>query len=290
MYYRADILEQQGIDPTTIKTYSDLITVAQTLQQKLGPKVKPIHLELDPGNSQMWVNMFANQQGQGMVDSAGNLQINSQPYLNALNWIQEVAQKGLGTHVTLFSTDHIAAWENGQELFIPYAIWAVYGLDLLIKKTRGKWKAMPLPAWTPNGNRGAVMGGSSFIIPKKAKNPHLAWLWYEHLMFSPEGYRAVFGKNKVYPNGIETLLPSYLPALKTQLTGNVDALGGQDLWAVATSTIPQISNNWSYPVWYNSASQYFGTNIQKMIEGQMTPQQVLDVSTQQIESKLIKHS
>jgi len=290
MYYRADILEQQGIDPTTIKIYSDLITVAQTLQQKLGPKVKPIHLELDPGNSQMWVNMFANQQGQGMVDSSGNLQINSQPYLNALKWIQEVAQKGLGTHVTLFSTDHIAAWENGQELFIPYAIWAVYGLDLLIKKTRGKWKAMPLPAWTAGGNRGAVMGGSSFIIPKKAKNPHLAWLWYEHLMFSSEGYRAVFGKNKVYPNGIETLLPSYQPALKTQLTGNVDALGGQNLWDVATSTIPQISNNWSYPVWYNSAAQYFGTNIQKMIQGQMTPQQVLDVSTQQIQSKLIKHS
>ena len=62
------------------------------------------------------------------------------------------------------------------------------------------------------------------------------------------------------------------------------------MWDVATSTIPQISNNWSYPVWYNSAAQYFGTNIQKMIEGQMTPQQVLDVSTQQIQSKLIAHS
>ncbi len=290
LYYRADILEQQNIDPNSIQTYDDLITVAQTLQNKLGPQVKPIHIEQDPGNSELWVNMFANQQGQGIVDSAGNLQINSQPYLNALSWIQKVMQKGLGTHVTLFSSDHIAAWENGQELFIPYAIWAVYGLDLLIKKTRGKWRAMPLPAWTPGGNRGSVMGGSSFIIPAKARNPHLAWLWYEHLMFSPEGYKAVFGPNKIYPQGINTLLPSYKPALAHQLIGNVDALGGQNLWQVAVSTVPQISNAWTYPSWYNSSVQYFGTNIQQMIEGKMTPQQVVTTTTQQIQSKLINRS
>lgn len=290
LYYRADILEQQGIDPNSIETYDDLLKVAQTLQDKLGSKVKPIHVELDPGTSELWVNMFANQQGQGMVDSSGNLQINSQPYLNVLTWIQEVMKRGLGTHVALFSPDHIAAWENGQELFIPYAIWAVYGLDLLIKKTRGKWKAMQLPAWTPGGNRASVMGGSSFIIPQKAKNPHLAWLWYEHLMFSPEGYKAVFGPNKIYDKGINTLLPSYKPALQTQLIGNVDTLGSQNLWQVATSTIPNISNAWTYPSWYNSSIQYFGTNIQQMIDGKMTPQQVLETSTTQIQTRLIKRS
>jgi lactose/L-arabinose transport system substrate-binding protein len=291
LYYRADILQEQGIDATKIETYDDLLTVASTLKSKLGSKVKPIHVELDPGLSEMWVNMFANEQGQGMVDSSGKLQINSQPYLTALTWVQKVVQNGLASHVQLFTADHLAAWENSIELFTPYAIWDVYGLDLLIKKTRGKWKAMPLPAWAKGGNRGAVMGGSSFIIPKKAKNPHLAWLWYEHLMFSPEGYRSVFGPNKIYPQGINTLLPSYKPALSEHLIGkSVDALGGQDLWNVAVSTIPQISNNWSYPSWYNSSTQYFGTNIQKLIAGQMTPQQVLDTSTQQIQQKLINRS
>ncbi len=290
LYYRADILEQQGIDPNSIKTYDDLLKVAQTLQNKLGPKVKQIHVEQDPGNSELWVNMFANQQGQGMVDSSGKLQINSQPYLTALTWIQEVMKRGLGTHVALFSPDHIAAWENGQEIFIPYAIWAVYGLDVLIKKTTGKWKAMQLPAWTAGGNRASVMVGSSFIIPQKAKNPHLAWLWYEHLMFSPEGYKAVFGPNKIYPKGINTLLPSYKPALQTQLIGNVETLGGQNLWQVAVSTVPTISNAWTYPSWYNSSVQYFGTNIQQMIDGKMTPQQVVETSTTQIQSKLINRS
>lgn len=288
LYYRADLLEQAGIDPATLATYDDLLNAAQTLQNKLGPKVKPIHLELDPGTSELWVNMFANQQGTAMVDSQGNLQLNSQPYLNIMNWLNQVSKKGLGSHVQLFSPDHIAALDNDQEIFFPYAIWGVYGLDLLIKRTRGKWRAMQLPAWTSGGARAAVMGGSSFIIPKKAKNPHLAWLFYEHLMFSPEGYKAVYGPNKIYAKGINTLIPSYKPALATQLIGNVDTLGGQNLWQVAVSTVPNISQNFFYPSWYNQSVQYFGTNVQKLIEGQLTPEQALSTSATQIQTKLIK--
>jgi lactose/L-arabinose transport system substrate-binding protein len=290
LYYRADLLEQAGIDPTKIATYDDLLTAAQTLQSKLGPKVKPIHMELDPGTSELWVNMFANQQNSAMVDSSGNLQLNTQPYLNIMNWLSQVSSKGLGSHVQIWSPDHIAALDNGQEIFFPYAIWGVYGLDLLVKKTRGKWRVMQLPAWTAGGSRAAVMGGSSFIIPKKAKNPHLAWLFYEYLMFSPEGYKAVFGPNKIYAQGINTLLPSYKPALATQLIGNVDALGGQDLWNVAVGTVPNISQNYIYPSWYNQSVQYFGANIQRLIEGQMTPAQVLATSTTQIQTKLINRS
>ena len=290
LYYRADLLEQAGINPTAIATYDDLLSAAQTLRAKLGPKAKPIHMELDPGTSELWVNMFANQQGTAMVDSAGKLQLNSQPYLNIMNWLNKVSSQGLGSHVQVWSPDHIAALDNGQEIFFPYAIWGVYGLDLLIKKTRGKWRAMQLPAWSSGGSRAAVMGGSSFIIPKKAKNPHLAWLFYEHLMFSPEGYKAVFGPNKIYPQGINTLLPSYKPALAHQLIGNVDALGGQNLWDLAVGTVPQISQNYVYPDWYNQSVQYFGTNIQQLIEGKLSPQQALSLSSTQIQTKLISRS
>src|SRR5947209_8203445 len=57
LYYREDLLQQAGIDPTTITTYDELITAAHTLQNKLGPKVKPIHLEQDPGLVQLQVSM-----------------------------------------------------------------------------------------------------------------------------------------------------------------------------------------------------------------------------------------
>ncbi|GHO78666.1 sugar transporter [Ktedonobacter sp. SOSP1-85] len=287
LYYREDMLQAAGISPDSIQTYDDLLEAAHKVQDKFGPKCKPIHLEQDPGLTQLWVEMFANQQGASMVDASGKLQLNSQAYLNIMNFLNRVRTENLGTRAAYFSPGDLAAIDADQVAFYPWAVWAVYGADLLFKKSKGKWRAMPLPAWTKGGARGAVMGGSSFIIPKKAKNPHLAWLFYEHLVFSKEGYSAVYGPNKIYPGGINTSLPSYLPALQTQLYKNSDGLGGQNLWDVATGTVKDIPGNYYIAPWYNQAVPYFGTNVQRMLDGQMTPQQVLQKSSSDIQTKLV---
>lgn len=290
LFYREDLLQKAGVDPTSIATYDDLLTTAHTLQSKLGSKMKPIHLEQDPGLTQLWVNMFANQQGVSMVDAQGKLQIDSPAYLNIMNLLKKVRDEGIGTRAVYYSPGHIAAIESDQESLLPWAVWAVYGPELLFKKTKGLWRAMPLPAWTKGGTRAAVMGGSSFIIPKKAKNPRLAWLYYEHLVFSPEGYQAVYGPNKIYPGGLNTSLPSYNPALTKQLYQNSAGLGNQNLWEVVTGTVKDIPGNYTYPSWYNQAVQYFGANIQRLLDGQMTPQQVLTQSSNDIQTKLIARS
>jgi len=290
LYYREDLLHQAGVDPLSITTYDELFTAGQTLQKKLGPSVKPIHVEQDPGLAQLWVEMFANQQGVSMVDASGKLQINSAPYLKILQWIKRVNDAGLGTRAVYYSPGDIKAIEAGQVALYPWAIWASYGPQFLFKRSKGLWRAMPLPAWTKGGARGAVMGGSSFIIPNKAANPHLAWLWYEHLVFSREGYHAVYGPNKIYPGGLSTSLPSYTPALSEQLFQNPAGLGGQNLWQVATSTVKQIPGTYYYPTWYNQAIPYFGANIQRLLDGKLTPQQVLTQSASDIQTKLINRA
>jgi len=288
LYYREDLLAKAGVDPTAIKTYDDLFTAARTVNQKL--RIKPIRLEQTPVSGQQWVEMFANQQGASLVDANGKLQINSAPYLRIMEWLQRVSAAGLGTRVPLFSPADISAVNSGQIAFFPYAIWALYGIQFLFKKTTGLWRAMPLPAWTPGGARGGVMGGSSFIIPNQARSPELAWLFYEFLMFNPAGYRAVFGRNKIYPGGINTLLPSYKPALAHQLFENPAALGGQDLWNVAVSVAKEIPGTYYYAPWFNQAVSYFGNDVQLLLDGKLTPQQVLTRSSTDIQSKLINRS
>ncbi len=290
LYYREDLLHKAGVDPTSITTYDELFTVAQTLQKKLGASVKPLHIEQDPGLAQLWVEMFANQQGVSMVDAHGKLTLDSAPYLKIMQWLKRVNDAGLGTRAVYYSPGDLKAIEAGQVALYPWAIWFSYGPQFLFKKTKGLWRSMPLPAWTTGGARGAVMGGSSFIIPNKAKNPHLAWLWYEHLVFSREGYRAVYGPNKIYPGGLSTSLPSYTPALSEQLFQNPAGLGGQDLWKVATGTVKQIPGTYYYPTWYNQAIPYFGANIQRLLDGKLTPQQVLTQSARDIQTKLINRA
>jgi lactose/L-arabinose transport system substrate-binding protein len=103
LYYREDLLHKAGVDPTSITTYDELFTVAQTLQKKLGSSVKPLHIEQDPGLAQLWVEMFANQQGVSMVDAHGKLTLDSAPYLKIMQWLKRVNDAGLGTRAVYYS-------------------------------------------------------------------------------------------------------------------------------------------------------------------------------------------
>jgi lactose/L-arabinose transport system substrate-binding protein len=290
LFYRVDLLQKAGIDPMSISTYDDLLGAARTLQSKLGKSCKPIHVEQSDWGTQLQGEMFANQQGSGQVDASGKLQIDTAPYLRWVTYFKQVLDEGLGTLSQYTNPGDLHALESGQEVFVPWAIWFSYAPQFLLKKTTGLWRAMSLPAWTPGGARAAVMGGSSFIIPKQAKNPYLAWLWYEHLVFSSGGYSAVYGPEKLYPGGLNTSLPSYYPALGHQLFKNLPSLGGQNLWEVAVNTSRGIPSNYYYPTWYNQATPYYSGAIQKVYKGQLTPKDALAQAAHDIQTKLINRS
>lgn len=287
LFYRADLLEKAGIDPESIGTYDDLITAGKTIQEKLGADKKPIHIERAGWGIPLQLMMFANQQGASLINDKGELQLNSEPFLNAVKWIKNVVDSGLGSIQEYTSPGDVQAMESDQVVFYPWAIWFVYAPENLLKTSKGKWRAMPLPAWTPGGVRGANMGGSSFVIPKTSKNPQLAWLFYEHLMFSPDGYKTVYGPNKIYPGGLNTSLPSYLPAQKEQLFKNPEGLGGQSLWDVAVSTVKDIPGNYYYASWYGKAAEIIAANVQRMQDGQMSPEDVIQKSADDITNRVI---
>ena len=67
----------------------------------------------------------------------------------------------------------------------------------------------------------------------------------------------------------------------------LDALGGQDLWAVATEAGAQIPGSTPTPDWWAGAVDYLGNDIQRMYDGDLTPQEVLTQSTEAIQTNLI---
>ncbi|WP_199238309.1 extracellular solute-binding protein [Kribbella steppae] len=288
LFYREDIVTQAGVDPASLTTYDALLGAARTVRDKF-PKARPIHLENDQFLAQLWVDMFANQQGGAMVDAQGKLTIDSDPYRTTLTWLDAVRSEGLGTLAKYTQPTDLQTQDNGTQVFVPWAQWFVFAPQQLLKASKGKWRAMALPAWQAGGPRAGVMGGSSFVIPAKSKNPELAWRLYEHLVFSKEGYTAVYGPNDVYPGGLNTSIPSYLPALDpdTPLFKPIDALGGQDLWKVAVEAGQQVPGGYTIPTWWGKAVDYFGVNVQKLLAGQMSPDEVLKTSATQIQKNLM---
>jgi lactose/L-arabinose transport system substrate-binding protein len=287
LYYRADILDQYGVKIDDIKTYDDLIAAAKQLRTK-NPSLKPIRIENDPALIVLWVAMFANQQGTSYIDAEGNLKIDSEPFLNIMRFLKNTLDAGVASRVNLFTPGDVAAADRGIQVFAPYAIWYNYGIGNLFKTSKGKWRATRLPAWQAGGTQAASMGGSSFVIPQKAKSPQLAWLYYQYMMLSPEGIKAAFGPNKIYAQGIDTLLPSYKPAYDTKLMGDPKGLGGQNLWELATSVAADIPENYYFPKWYSQMGGIFGANVQRLYDGKLSPEDVLKNSAADIKSKLMR--
>jgi lactose/L-arabinose transport system substrate-binding protein len=289
LYYRADLLEQAGVDPAGITTYDKLLEAAATVKSKVSSATGPIHLDKSPFLGQLWLEMLSNQLNTSMADANGKLRLDSDAYRTIFNWIQKAVSQKLVTHTTYLDPTDLKLLDNGTQVFVPWAIWWDAAPQQLLKTSKGKWRAMQLPAWTEGGSRSGVMGGSSFLIPAKAKNPELAWLFYEHLVYKKEGYTKVYGANSVYPGGLNTSIPSYKPALdpSVPLFKPFPELGNQDLWSVAVKAGTNVPGGTPLPSWWAGAVDYLGNNLQKLIEGSMTPEQVISTSTAAINKNLV---
>lgn len=291
LYYREDILAAAGVDPAQLTSYAALLDAARAVKGK-HPNARPIPLEQDPNLGMQWLMMLVNQQqGTGLVDANGKLTIDTDAYRTALTWIKTVADEGLGARSKFASTGMIAQADNGTISIAPWAIWFNFLIQSEFKKSVGKWRAAELPAWSSGGARSGVMGGSSFVIPAKAANPQLAWLFYEHAIYSAEGVKRVFGSNSVYPNGLNTALP----CVKSALTGPslfkpLPGLGNESLWAPATKAALDIPPGYHIPTWFDQAASYLGSNLQKLMDGKMTVDDVIKHSVSDIQANLVNRS
>lgn len=288
LFYNAAALDDAGVDVSAIETYDDLLEAARAYQE-VNPDSHPIHLEQSGFLGQLQLEMYASQLGTSIADADGELRLDSPEYEQILTFLDTVQNESLGTRAEYLTPTDIAEMENGNQVFYPWAIWFSFAPQQLLPETSGDWRAMQLPAWEAGGARSGAMGGSSFVLPKDGENSELAWLFYEFLMYDEAGYSAVWGPNDVYPNGLNTSIPTYLPAADpaSPLFEPVDALGGQDLWEVATEAGAQIPSGTSIPPWWNGAAEYLGNDIQRMLDGELTPDDVITQSSDAIQKNLI---
>ncbi|GAA5049702.1 ABC-type glycerol-3-phosphate transport system substrate-binding protein [Thermocatellispora tengchongensis] len=289
LYYNDEILTGAGVDPASLTDYDALLEAARAIKAG-NPKARPIPLEQDNTLGMMWYTMFLNQQqGHGLVDPSGRLTLDGAASRRALTWIKTIVDEGLGARQKFASTAQITMLDDGIISLVPWAIWFIFIPQSGLKKTTGKWRVTGLPAWTPGGARSGLMGGSSFVIPAKAKNPELAWLFYEFAVYDPQGYRTVFSKNSVYPTGLNTVVPSVKSALDPAkpLVDRLPQLGGVDNWAISTKAALDIPAGYTAPSWYGQAAKYLGANIQRLMDGRMSVDEVIAKSTADIQKNLI---
>lgn len=120
------------------------------------------------------------------------------------------------------------------------ASWCAGGLQSTVPDQSGKWAVAELPTW--DGKPASAMwGGSSFIVPKGAKNPAAANKFIQWITTDPEGIAAWYGSgtSSMFPAS-----PELLDVAKKSFP--TEYFGGQDIFAVGKSSYDAVSPDWSW--------------------------------------------
>lgn len=191
-FYRADLFEQAGIDPTTITTTDQFLEAGRKFTATF------------PGKHIININTAPPQYVFGMpisaaapisfADENGKYQIESNPVFGqTLGFLRELRTSGVAFPIDDFSTDWPKAIENGTVCGFLTANWMAQFLpDYAGAGQAGKWKSMqwPLLSPLPDQRLGSDAGGSVLVVPKGAPNEEIALELLNQARFTADGSMA----------------------------------------------------------------------------------------------------
>ncbi|MFF2773950.1 ABC transporter substrate-binding protein [Streptomyces sp. NPDC058052] len=149
------------------------------------------------------------------------------------------------------------------------ASWCAGAQQATVPDQKGKWAVAPVPTW--NGTPASAMyGGSSFVIPKGARNSGAAAEFIKWITTDPEGMKAWVssGTSSLFPAD-PTLVPVTRAAFGTEY------YGGQDVYAVAKASYDAVPPGWSWGPAMAATNTALVDELPKVADGTVTLPDVL---------------
>lgn len=174
VFYRVDIFEEAGVDPSAIVTWDDFIEAGKTIQEKTGVAMLGNRI----GNQDDILNIMLQQQGKYYFDMQGNIDVNTEEMKRALVKIREMHEAGILLNTSNWD-GQVAAMKNSKVATVPDAVWWSGTMLDQMPELAGKWSVFPLPVFKEGGVHAANNGGSALAIPASSKNKEAAYLFAE---------------------------------------------------------------------------------------------------------------
>jgi arabinosaccharide transport system substrate-binding protein len=189
LLYRADLVEAAGIDVSRIGTWDDYFrTMRPLMRDKDGDgRVDTFLLNLAPTSIGLHEILLL-QAGGGLFAPDGH------PTLNSDINVRTVAQMAVWcagpgratAEVLVAGPSAMKLADEGYLLAFLAPDWLAGSMRTYLPNMAGKFKVMPLPAWTKGGRRTSVYGGTMVGITKASRNREAAWEFAKQLYFAPE--------------------------------------------------------------------------------------------------------
>ncbi|MEM8494556.1 MAG: extracellular solute-binding protein [Planctomycetota bacterium] len=198
--YRADLVEDAGIDVNEIETWDDFIRV-----------MSPLIADTDGDGTidryliNLWYTNFDEidplllQSGGGTFDAQDNSLVasdaNAMVIAHVVAW--NIGDSRIAIDAPEFSASGNLLKLEGKVVAQIMPDWLAGVWKRNLPAMGGKTKLMPLPAWEPGGLRTSVKGGTMIGIPKATEDFEAAWEVAKLLYLNPDLAREMFEASNI---------------------------------------------------------------------------------------------
>jgi lactose/L-arabinose transport system substrate-binding protein len=199
LYYRRDVFEKAGVDPTSLATWDDWLAAAKVIKDKTG---KPMWQQAKARNNARTFESLLWQQGLGYVDASGAVIVDKEPGIQqTLEFMGRTWTGGFAADNEEWTDPWYAAFNKGDVATHPGAVWmSTFYKSFIAPDAKGKFGVVPLPRWTADGSDTANDGGSSFAIPALSKNQKAAWAWIQFYTGQPSSVMTWYKASDIFPS------------------------------------------------------------------------------------------
>ena len=270
LYYRVDLFKELDIDPDSLTTWEKLVDTGKMVVEKHGKSM----IALDP----TYLGILLRQRDSDLFGRDGSVYPDREAAIEVLGWMQKQMKSRVGMvpeRASIFDPLFFnSAIQYGEVLTVVGADW--YGLDMLQQFTpdlKGKWGAMPLPAWKlPDGRlsrRTSTFAGQGLMINKGSKQQDAAWKFIEFVITNKESNARRFLDGNSFP--------AYRPAWKDErLLQPNEFFNNQKFGELLVRLAPEVPEVVSHPNRAKAVFLFQETFFTSLIYGELKPAEVLD--------------
>lgn len=239
LFYRADLLQRAGVDEAGLtRSWASYLEAGRRLRQATGAYL--LAHAADLGRIALRAGLAP---GDGIFfDAAGQALVETPRFVRAFELARAARAAGLDGRMRAWTNEWAEGLRGGRVATQMMGAWLGGHLkNWIAPDSAGRWRA----AQMPEGSF-ASWGGSYYAIPKRARQPALAWEFLQLLALDAPQQLAAFAAFDAFP----ALLEAQADAVMDE---PVPYLGGQparQLWRTASARIvPTVSDRWDPVAW-----------------------------------------
>jgi lactose/L-arabinose transport system substrate-binding protein len=199
VFYRRDVFDKVGIDPTSIATWDDYYAAAKTVSAAGGAKMLA---QAKARNTGRTFEMLLWQRGLGYIDSDGKVILDTEPRVQeTLEFLGKFWTEDLATDTEEWTDPWYKEMADGTVASIPGAVWmGTFFKSFIAPDASGKWGVFKLPTWGEEPSQASNDGGSALAMFEASKQKDAAWAYIEFHLARQDQQLEMYKQTDLFPS------------------------------------------------------------------------------------------